>query len=229
MKSSHEISQYIAEFLGTFFMVFFGCGAMVLAEVDTGFASALIPFAFGASVAAMIYATGHISGAHFNPAVTLSFWVTKRLPTKRVLGYVFAQCLGALAASFAHGLIFGFDHSFGATFIHTTLVGGIIVEFLLSFVLMFVILSVATDARAVGEMAGLAIGLTVALCAAVGGPLTNASMNPARSIGPAILSSNYSNLWLYILIPIVGAVLGAKTYEWIRCQKESQDDSHGCC
>mgnify|MGYP003647038345 CR=1 FL=1 len=229
MNSSHQFSQYIAEFVGTFFLVFFGCGAMILAEVDPTFAPVLIPFAFGGAVAMMIYATGHISGAHFNPAVTLSFWITKRLPAKRVVAYIIAQILGAIAASFIHKLVFGGGHNFGSTFIQTSILGGIIIEFLLSFVLMFVILSVATDSRAVGEMAGLAIGLCVALCAAVGGPLTNASMNPARSLGPAIFAANYQNLWLYLLVPVIGAILGALTYEWIRCHKESSDNSHGCC
>ena len=94
---------------------------------------------------------------------------------------------------------------------------------------MFVIASVATDSRAVGELAGIAIGSTVAICALVGGPLTSASMNPARTLGPAALSFDFSNLWLYILGPIVGALLGAKTYEWIRCQKEGGEEKHGCC
>lgn len=229
MKNNHQLSQYMAEYIGTFFLVFFGCGSIILAQLNADYSPALVPFAFGAAVSIMIYATGHISGAHFNPAVTIAFWIIKRFSGKRVSGYILAQLCGAVTASFAHKIIWGTQHDFGVTVINTTLASGILVEFLLSFVLMFVIISVATDSRAVGELAGIAIGSTVALCAAVGGPLTSASMNPARSIGPALLSGNFQLLWLYILVPIVGAALGALTYEWIRCQKEETDDSHGCC
>jgi aquaporin NIP len=228
----HEKSQYIAEFIGSFFLIFFGCGSMVLAELDTSYNGSLVPFIWGGAVSIMIYAVGHISGAHFNPAVTIAFWSVKRFPGSRVLGYITAQVLGALLASFTHKIIWEGTHQFGATAIDPsiTLMGGMLVEFILSYVLMFVIISVATDSRAIGEMAGIAIGTTVALCAFVGGPLTNASMNPARSIAPSIMSGNFHQLWVYILVPIVGAFLGAKSYEWIRCNRlEKPDDGHGCC
>ena len=140
-----------------------------------------------------------------------------------------SQFLGALFASIIHFVIWGGEHDFGATSVSIGLTGGIIIEFLLSFVLMFVIISVATDSRAVGELAGIAIGTTVALCAFVGGPLTNASMNPARSIGPAIIAGNYTQLWLYVFIPILGTVVGAKVYEWIRCHKQTSTEGPGCC
>jgi aquaporin NIP len=138
--------------------------------------------------------------------------------------------MGALVASMAHALIFSKEgHNFGMTQISLSMGGAIAIEFILSFLLMFVIIAVATDSRAIGEMAGLAIGGTVALCALIGGPLTGASMNPARSIGPAIAAGNYEHLWLYILIPFVGAICGALVYESIRCFKDGEDDSHGCC
>ena len=229
MKPKHEISQYIAEFLGTFFLIFFGCGSMILAEVNPSYNGAFIPIIWGGAVMIMIYAVGHISGAHFNPAVTLAFWISKRFPGKRVVGYLASQMGGAIMASLVHFAIWGGEHNFGMTIPTISISGAILVEFILSFALMFVIMSVATDSRAVGELAGIAIGTTVGLCAFVGGPLTNASMNPARSIGPAILARDFSLLWLYILIPILGAVIGAITYEWIRCQKEASDASHGCC
>jgi aquaporin NIP len=229
MKINHHIPQYVAEFIGTFFLVFFGCGSMILGEVYPAYDAGFIPVVWGGAVAIMIYAVGHISGAHFNPAVTLAFWSVKRFPGKRVAGYLLAQTLGGLLASLSHLVIFGAAHKFGATEVSLSLSGGFLVEVILSFALMFVIISVATDSRAVGELAGIAIGTTVALCAFVGGPLTNASMNPARSIAPAILSGNYSDLWLFIAAPLLGAVLGAKVYEWIRCHKDNNIDGHGCC
>ncbi len=229
MEIKHNKSQYIAEFIGSFFLVFFGCGSMVLAEINPAYNGSLVPFVWGGAVSIMIYAVGHISGAHFNPAVTLAFWSVKRFPAKRIFGYVTFQILGALAASVTHLIIWGSEHKFGAPSVSITLGGGFLVEVILSFALMFVIISVATDSRAVGELAGIAIGSTVALCAFVGGPICGASMNPARSIGPAILAGEFSLLWLYVLAPILGAILGAKVYEWIRCQKESSEDGHGCC
>lgn len=228
MKIRHELPQYIAEFIGTFFLVFFGCGSMVLAELNPTYNGSFVPIIWGGAVSIMIYAVGHISGAHFNPAVTIAFWVVKRFPGKRVLGYILFQIAGALLASFVHYIIWGAEHQFGATGLSTGVGAGFLVEFILSFALMFVIISVATDSRAVGELAGIAIGSTVALCAFVGGPLTKASMNPARSIAPAIASGEYSILWLYIAAPILGAIVGALVYEWVRCQRENHD-GHGCC
>lgn len=229
MKVRHEFSQYVAEFIGTFFLIFFGCGSMILSELDFNYSSAFIPIIWGGAVSIMIYAVGHISGAHFNPAVTLAFWVTKRFPLKRVAGYLMSQFLGALLASCVHLIVWGAEHSFGSTSLSVSLGAGFLLEFIISFSLMFVIISVATDSRAVGELAGIAIGSAVAISSFVVGPLTNASMNPARTLAPAILSGNYSDLWLYFVAPILGAILGAKTYEWIRCHREEGGQDIGCC
>jgi MIP family channel proteins len=230
LSIKHNKSQYIAEFIGTFFLVFFGCGAAILAGLKPETMShSGVSVVFGGVVSVMIYATGHISGAHFNPAVTLSFWITKKFPSSRVIGYLLSQISGALLASFIHMIIWGTNHSFGETSFDSSIAIGFMVEFILSFVLMFVIHAVATDSRAVGELAGIAIGSTVAICAFVGGPLTGASMNPARSIAPAIFSGELSLLWVYIVSPILGAMAGAVVYEWIKCTKESEDNSHGCC
>ena len=227
---SNQRSQYLAEFIGTFFLVFFGCGAMVLAELNTNYSSEFIPVIFGGAVSIMIYSTGHISGAHFNPAVTLAFWSLGKFPAKRVFGYILFQCLGALLASFLHKVIFIEPHSFGKTVIGISVAPAFLIEFVLSFALMFVITSVATDSRAVGELAGIAIGSTVAICAFVGGPLTGASMNPARTLAPAILSLDFGHLWIYLISPVLGTVFGAKVYDWIRCNREEKtDESHGCC
>ncbi|MFZ8932316.1 MAG: MIP/aquaporin family protein [Bacteriovoracaceae bacterium] len=229
MKAKHSFSQYLAEFIGTFFLVFFGCGSMVLASVDAQYNGAFIPIIWGGVVSIMIYATGHISGAHFNPAVTIAFWITRKFPSIRVPGYILSQVLGSSLACAVMMVIWGPQHDFGATMMSVELGVGFLVEVILSFALMFVIISVATDTRAVGELAGLAIGSTVAICAFVGGPLTKASMNPARSLGPSIFSGTLNQVWPFILAPIIGATLGALTYEWIRCHREDDKTDFGCC
>lgn len=222
-------AQYIAEFIGTFFLIFFGSGSMILSELVPGYNGAFVPIIWGGTVSIMIYAVGHISGAHFNPAVTLAFWSIKRLPARRVAGYIVAQFLGAITASLSHLVIWGQGHSFGATALSVGVGVGVGVEFILSFALMFVIVSVATDSRAVGELAGIAIGSTVALCSFVGGPLTNASMNPARTLGPAVISGQFADLWLYLIIPVVGTIVGAHVYQLIKCDDGESGKGHGCC
>lgn len=229
VNQKHIWSQYIAELIGTFFLVFFGCGAVILHQLQPGaMESFAIPIVFGGIVATMIYATGHISGAHFNPAVTLAFFAAKKFPAYRVPGYVMSQILGAVLASFFHLLIWGPAHSFGTTGLSVSLGVGLGLEVILSFALMFVIMAVATDSRAVGEAAGIAIGTTVTLCAFIGGPLTGASMNPARSLGPALLSGSFDQLWVYLVFPVVGTVLAALVYDRIRCYSEEHGD-FGCC
>ena len=231
MKSKNFYAQYFAEFIGTFFLVFFGCGSVILAEINPGFDGGFIPIVFGGAVSIMIYATGHISGAHFNPAVTIGFWSTRRFPLSKVCGYILAQCGGGILASCVHKIIFTEVHGYGATLINSSTLSGFIMEMILSFSLMFVIISVATDSRAVGELAGIAIGSTVAVCAFVGGPITGASMNPARTLAPALLSGEFSLFWIYLFAPILGTVLGAKTYEWIRCNQDGETTKGptGCC
>ncbi len=209
-------SKYIAEFLGTFFLVFLGCGSMILTELNLLDDHGLVPFVWGGVVAIMIYAFGHISGAHFNPAVTFAFWSIKRISLKDLLGYVISQLLGAILASAMHSLIFKGNHSFGITSLSVGLEIGFLVEVIITFCLMLVITSVATDSRASGDHAAIAIGLTVFLGAFIGGPLTKASMNPARSLAPAIMYKNFDFLWLYFIAPTIGAILGANTYRFLR-------------
>lgn len=228
----HVPEQYLCEFIGTFFLVFFGCGSIILFKNNPAAMPVfMIPVIFGLIVCAMIYAVGHISGAHFNPAVTIGFWSIKKFPTYKLAGYIFSQLAGASLAGLFHLLIWGsFDHMFGATILHITVAQALLVEFLATFMLMFVITSVATDSRAQGELAGIAIGIAVALCAFLFGPLTGASMNPARSFGPAMWSSYVEGLWIYFLAPIAGAVCAAIVYNKLRCYKESdQSNDHGCC
>jgi MIP family channel proteins len=173
---------------------------------------------FGLVVAAMIYATGHLSGAHFNPAVTLGFVLARHFPLRRLVSYWLAQFLGAVAASGCLRLLFGDVAQVGATFPAGN--GGAWqacgLEVVLTFFLMFVIMAVATDTRAVGQAAALAIGATVGLEALFAGPISGASMNPARSLAPALVSGSWTDQWVYVLGPVFGAALGALVYRWLR-------------
>jgi aquaporin NIP len=205
-----------AEFVGTFALVFAGCGAIMVDAKTGALGHVGVALSFGLVIMVMIYAVGHISGAHFNPAVTFAFALSRHFPWPRALGYWTAQLLGALtAAAILRGSL-GDVADLGATLPSGSQAQSFLWELVLSFFLMFVIMAVATDTRAVGEAAAIAIGATVGLDAMFGGPISGASMNPARSIAPALLSANLHALWLYIVAPILGASLGALTYQLIR-------------
>ena len=230
MNKKQFFSQLMAEFIGTFFMILFGCGSMVIAEINpSALPSFTIPVIFGGIIATMIYAVGHISGAHFNPAVTAAFFFLQRISFKKMFGYICSQFLGAIIATSIISIIWKKNHHFGATFIQTGLMPALIIEFLCSFLLMFVIVAVATDSRAIGELAGLAIGLTVSLCAFVFGPYTGASMNPARSFAPALFDGNFEHFWIYLLVPILGTISASFIYEKIRCESNDIENNQGCC
>lgn len=209
-----------AELVGTFAIVFAGCGSIIAAErlqVAAPSAAAV----FGLVVAAMIYAAGHISGAHFNPAVTLAFAIARHFQRREVLAYWAAQTAGAFLAIAALYVLLPSGTSYGATrpAPGITVAQALGWEFVLSFFLMFVIIAVATDTRAVGTMAGAAIGATVALDALVGGAVTGASMNPARSMAPAFFEGRFDQLWIYLAGPASGTTAAALLYEWIRCDR----------
>ncbi|MBX2804022.1 MAG: MIP family channel protein [Myxococcales bacterium] len=217
-----------ADAVGTFALVFAGCGAAVVDAQTQALGHLGVSLVFGLVVGAMIFATGHVSGAHFNPAVTLAFAVTGSFPWKEVPAYVVAQLVAAVAASAAVLGLVGSEALLGAT-VPTVEVGPALgLEVLLTFFLMFVIKSVATDARASGNVAALAIGGTVALCALMGGPLTGASMNPARSLGPALMAGVADHQWLYVVGPILGAAAGAWTYGQVACGTPTKAAA-GCC
>ncbi len=214
---SQALKEAITEGIGTFILIFAGTGAVMVNEMQKGVLSHLgISFVFGAVVAATIYATSHISQAHINPAVTLAFWTSGFFPRRKVLPYIMAQCLGAIAASGTLRLSLGLIAKLGATL---PLAGNwrqsLILETLLTFILMFVILGSGLDRRAPVGFAGLAIGLTVALEAAVMGPITGASMNPARSLGPALVGGIWQHHWVYWIAPIVGAQLAVLVYGYL--------------
>ena len=211
------IKECGAEFIGTFALVFFGCGSMILHELNPDVISPdSIPIIFGGIIAVMIYALGHISGAHFNPAVSIAFYSVGLVDIKKVMLFIPSQILGAVLASLAHCFFFGNSHGFGMTINKLSFVGGSSFEVLMSFFLMLTIMGVATDSRATKSMAGIAIGSVVAICSFVGGPFTGASMNPARSLGPAFLSGDFSNIIIYIIMPVLGTISGSIFYNYIK-------------
>ncbi|GAA0175996.1 hypothetical protein LIER_29070 [Lithospermum erythrorhizon] len=215
------VQKIIAEILGTYFLIFAGCGSVVV-NADKGMVSFPgIAIVWGLVVMVMVYSVGHISGAHFNPAVTIAFATCKRFPWKQVPAYVVAQVIGSTLASGTLRLIFNGKHDhFAGTLPTGSDMQSFVIEFIITFYLMFVISGVATDNRAIGELAGLAVGATILLNVMFAGPISGASMNPARSLGPAIVSNKYKGLWIYIVSPIAGAVAGAWVYNIIRFTNE---------
>ena len=210
----NDAREVLAEFIGTFTLIFMGTGAVIVNQVSQGAVTHLgISGVFGAVVAALIYALGHISGAHLNPAVTLALWQGGFFRRHRVFPYILAQILGAIAASSLLLIIFGKVANLGATLpLNNNWQQSFVLEIILTFILMLVIFGAAVDPRSHQSFAGLAIGLTVGLEAACMGPITGASMNPARSFGPALLSGIWQHQWLYWIAPIIGAQLAMWVY-----------------
>lgn len=197
---------YIAEFTGTFCLVFCGAGAVVVNQQTHGIIGhAGVSAVFGLIVIAMIYSFGSESGAHINPAVTVGFLVAGLFPRKRVLPYILAQVAGAVIACAVLKLLFPGNEYMGGTIPSGSVFQSFVLEVILSFILMLVILKTSQGAKETGTLAGLAIGATVMLEALFGGPISGASMNPARSIGPALVSGHLSVLWLYTIAPVLGA------------------------
>jgi aquaporin NIP len=205
-----------AEAIGTFALVFAGAGAIVVDAKTHALGHVGVAIVFGLVIMAMIYAVGHVSGAHFNPSVSFAFALTRHFPWRRAGAYWVAQVAGAVAAAALLRASLGDGAHVGATLPSGSQAQAFLWELILTFFLMFVIMSVATDTRAVGEAAAIAIGGTVGLDAMFGGPITGASMNPARSIGPALVSGDLHALWLYIVAPLAGAALGALAYQFVR-------------
>src|SRR5437762_5111114 len=216
------MKKYVAEALGTFALVFAGTGAIIINEVSNGaITHAGIALTFGLVVLAMIYTVGDISGAHLNPAVSLGFFAARRFSMREVIPYIVSQCAGAFAASGVLRLLFPRDATLGATLPAGSATQSFVLELILTAILMFVILSVSTGAAEKGITAGIAVGSVIGLEAMFAGPICGASMNPARSLAPAVVSQHLSSLWICLVAPATGAlvaVLGC------RCVRE-----RGCC
>ncbi len=210
------MKKYLAELIGTFGLIFCGTGAMVINDVTNGTVTNVgIGLTFGAIVMAMIYTFGKISGAHINPAVTLGFALTDRFDRKLVPGYIIAQLLGAFLASFTLAFLFPTNEKLGATLPFGSWQQSFILEIILTYFLMLVIIFVSQN-KQISILTGAAVGAVVMLEATFAGPITGASMNPARSIAPAIVSGNITHLWIYIVAPIIGAVLATYTWKYMK-------------
>ncbi len=211
-----------AEMFGTFALVFAGTGAIVINDVSQGAVSHVgIALTFGLIVLAMIYAIGDVSGCHLNPAVTLGFYVARRLEGRWVLPYIASQCIGAVVASLLLCWMFPTHSTLGATIPAGPALQSFVLEFILTLILMFVILSVATGSKEKGVLAGVAIGSVIALEALFAGPISGASMNPARSLAPSLVSFRLDEVWIYVVAPIMGSCLGVVVCRFVH--------QPGCC
>lgn len=200
--------NYISEIIGTFFLVFVGCGSMVIDNFSGGAITHVgVGICWGLIVMVIIYTIGDISGSHLNPAVTIGFWIAKRFKGKEVLPYIVAQIIGAFLGSFALRLMFPLDDTLGASLPAGSWEQSFIMEVILTFLLMYVILNVSSGAKEKGITAGIAIGATVGLEAMFAGPVCGASMNPARSLAPALVSGHTEHLWVYLVATLLGALL----------------------
>lgn len=215
------MKRYIAEILGTFALVFCGTGAIIINQQTSGAITHVgIAITFGLIVMAMIYALGHISGAHLNPAVTIAFTLAKKFEAKHVTPYIISQLAGAFLASFILNYLFPTNELLGATIPSGTPLQSFILECILTFFLMLVIIHVATGSKEQGMFAGLAIGSTVLLEAMFAGPVSGASMNPARSLAPAIVSGHMEHLWVYLTATILGAAVAIPIWKFLN-QKDN--------
>jgi aquaporin NIP len=216
------MKAYIAESFGTFALVFAGTGAIIVNDTSGGAVSHVgVALTFGLIVLAMIYAIGEVSGAHLNPAVTCGFWMGKRFPGSRVAPYILAQLIGAFLASATLRLLFPSHPKLGATLPSGSDIQSFVLEFILTLLLMFVILNVSTGAKEKGITAGIAVGAVIGLEAMFAGPICGASMNPARSIAPAVVSMHGEHLWIYLIAPTFGAMTGVFACRLIQVP--------GCC
>src|ERR1041385_7005190 len=198
-----------AEFIGTFALVFAGTGAIVINETSGGAITHVgISLTFGLIVLAMIYTVGDISGAHLNPAVSLGFFAARRFPLRQAVPYIASQCGGALAASGVLRLLFPQNEMLGTTNPAGSAIQSFVLELILTSTLMFVILGVSTGAAEKGITAGIVVGAVIGLAAMFAGPICGASMNPARSLGPALISGHFQHVWIYLIAPLTGACIG---------------------
>ena len=210
-----------AETIGTFALVFAGTGAIVVNDTTGAVTHVGIALTFGLVVLAMIYAVGDVSGAHLNPAVTLGFFIARRFEGRLVIPYLVSQCAGALLSSLALRLLFPAHPTLGATTPAGSAVQSFAMETILTCLLMFVILNVSTGAKEKGVMAGVAVGAVIALEAMFAGPVSGASMNPARSLAPALVAGKLDHLWLYLTAPVLGAFVGVLAHRCVHQESNS--------
>ncbi len=216
IKAPLLVRALVAEAIGTFALVFAGCGAIMVDAKTHQLGHIGVAFSFGLVIMFGIYAVGHISGAHFNAAVTFAFALTRHFPWSRAFAYWGAQFVGAVTAAAVLRASLGNVAKIGATYPSGSNAQSFLWELVMSAFLMFVILAVATDTRAVGEGAAIAIGGTIGLDALFGGPISGASMNPMRSLGPGIVAGDLHAIWIYLLAPIVGTAVGGLAYQFVR-------------
>lgn len=210
------IRLYTSEFLGTFFLVFAATGVVIVNDLSGGAITHTgIAITTGLVVMAIVYAVGDVSGSHINPAVTVGFWLAGRFPGYRVIQYIISQCLGAIAASLLLAFLFPDLVALTVTNPSGPIIQSFILEIVITLFLMFIILSVSTGSMEKGIMAGSAIGGVVGLTVLWAGPITGASMNPARSLAPALVSLDFASLWIYIAGPIIGAALSVIAFRII--------------
>ena len=216
----------LTEIANTYCLVLLGCGAMAVESRTGVLTHPGVALTWGLVVLVMIFATGRISGAHMNPAVTIVFAVIGRLSWRDVFGYIVAQCVGATLGAASIRMVLGVDDALlGATVTELPNVPALAVEFMITAILMFVVMGVSTGAKEETITAALAVGATIAMEAMVAGPLTKASMNPARSFGPAVVSGATDQLWIYIVAPVVGAIVGAWVYQVVQAHAQAQTDA----
>ncbi len=211
----------VAEFIGTFFLVFAGTGAIVVDSISHAVTHVGVSLVFGLVIAALIYALAHVSGAHFNPAVTIGFWALGEFRTRRVPLYVAAQLGGAVCASALVYAMFGRTGTLGVTLPQGFASTSLALESAMTFLLVFVIFGSAVHGKAVKSFAGIAIGGTIALDALFGGPISGASMNPARSLGPALVSGIWTDQWIYVAGPLIGSLLAVVAYRLMTAGAEA--------
>src|SRR6476660_8147780 len=221
-RTSEALKKYLGEFIGTFALVFAGTGAIIINETSGGAVTHVgVAMTFGLVVLAMIYTVGDISGAHLNPAVSLGFFAARRFPLRQTIPYIASQCGGALAASGVLRFLFPQNEMLGTTVPAGSAIQSFVLELILTATLMLVILGVSTGAAEKGITAGIVVGAVIGLEAMFAGPICGASMNPARSLGPAVISRHFEYLWIYLIAPIVGALVGV-----IGCRAVREE---GCC
>ena len=208
MRFKITVPALLAEFMGTYALVLFGCGAIILSELEN-FPSVLIPLIFGLTITIFVYLLGRFSGAHFNPAVTIGFVLNKEISIKDSIFYITTQILGACLASQTHEIVFGRNHNFGVTTLSVNTTRGFFMEALCTGLLMFVILLVT---RKENNIYGIAIGGTVFISALLIGDYTGGSLNPARSLGPALISGDIEDILFYIFAPITGSMISTRLY-----------------